>query len=501
LYTGENMRRSGILLAISSLPGKYGIGTFGKKAYEFVDFLDKAGQSLWQILPLGPTGYGDSPYQSFSTFAGNPYYIDLEEFINKGWLNAQECEAYNYGRADSVDYEVIYEAKFALLRKAYEAFKECKEQEENELETFKEQNLSWLEDYALYMAIKDKYHGASWTQWDKDIKLRKAGALDKYKKELDDEVEYYCFQQYYFYKQWNKLKSYVNQKGIRIVGDIPIYVAMDSADTWSHPELFDLDENCNPVNVAGCPPDAFTSLGQLWGNPLYKWDYHKKTEYKWWMSRMEHSFKLYDIVRIDHFRGFDEFYSIPYGRKDAVIGKWEKGPGIELFKYMKQKLGKKQVIAEDLGFLTDSVIKMVKNSGFPGMKVLQFAFDSREESDYLPHNYERNCVVYTGTHDNDTTRHWYDTLARGDKSFAKRYLDIRSPKDAVNRVLRAGLGSVADTCIVPMQDYLELGGDARMNYPSTLGNNWKWRLRADAVDNILAERIYKLCKLYGRTKK
>ncbi len=491
------MRKSGILLAISSLPGKYGIGTFGSKAYEFVDFLVKSGQSLWQILPLGPTGYGDSPYQSFSTFAGNPYYIDLEEFIQNGWLTVKDCEKYDYGNINSVDYEVIYKAKFALLKIAFDKSGFSKN---GKLEEFKKENSFWLDDYALYMAIKDSKKGVGWTDWEKDIKLRKKTALDSYKKKLAEEIEFYCFQQYFFYKQWMSLKAYANKNGIQIVGDIPIYVAMDSSDTWSHPELFDLDEDCNPVNVAGCPPDAFTALGQLWGNPLYKWDYHKQTDFAWWMMRMEHCFKLYDIVRIDHFRGFDEYYAIPFGSENAINGKWMQGPGMELFKCMKEKLGKKQVIAEDLGFLTDSVIKMVKRSGFPGMKVLQFAFDSREESDYLPHNYERNCVVYTGTHDNDTTRHWFDTLARPDRSFAKRYLDIRSSADAVNKMLRAGLGSVADTCIVPMQDYLELGGEARMNFPSTLGNNWKWRLNPDHLNDALSEKIRKLCKLYGRVR-
>ena len=492
------MRRCGILLAVSSLPGKYGIGSFGKQAYEFVDFLVKTGQSLWQILPLGPTGYGDSPYQSFSTFAGNPYYIDLEEFIKNGWLTQKDCEAYDYGDKMSVDYEVIYKAKFALLRKAYD---KSGVEKDADFVQFKKDNAFWLDDYALYMAIKDKHLGAGWTTWDDDIKKRNKKALEKYKKELSAEVECYCFQQYYFNKQWTALKAYANENGIQIVGDIPIYVAMDSSDTWSHPELFDLDENCDPVNVAGCPPDAFTALGQLWGNPLYKWDYHRETGYAWWLSRMDHCFKLYDIVRIDHFRGFDEYYAIPYGSENAIKGKWLPGPGLELFKCMKERLGKKQVIAEDLGFLTDSVIRMVKRSGFPGMKVLQFAFDSREESDYLPHNYERNCVVYTGTHDNDTTRHWFDTLARKDKSFAKRYLDIRTSADAVNKMLRAGLGSVADTCIVPMQDYLELGGETRMNFPSTLGNNWKWRLDSSMLDDACAQKIYKLCKLYGRVRK
>jgi len=493
----KNKRRSGILLAISSLPSKYGIGTFSKEAYEFVDFLTEAGQSLWQILPLGPTGYGDSPYQSFSTFAHSPYYIDLEEFINKGILTEKECSAYDYGSGDSVDYEVIYRAKYELLRKVFERLGSGNE-DKDDYERFKSENSEWLNDYALYMAIKNSKKGVSWTEWPKELKLRKPAALKAEKKKLAGDIEFYSFIQYIAYSQWNRLKKYANDHGIDIIGDIPIYVAMDSADTWSHPELFELDEDCNPINVAGCPPDAFTALGQLWGNPLYRWDYHKQTGYEWWMKRLKHSFETYDIVRIDHFRGFDEYYAIPYGRKDAVIGQWQKGPGLDLFKTMNEKIGRMPVIAEDLGFLTDSVVKMVKKSGFPGMKVLQFAFDSREESDYLPHNYERNCVVYTGTHDNDTTQHWYDTLAKPDKSFARRYLDIRSSKDAVEKMIRSGLGSVADTCIIPMQDYLKLGGEARMNYPSTLGNNWKWRLDIDMMNSDCAERIYKLCKLYGR---
>lgn len=493
----KSARRSGILLAVSSLPSKYGIGTFSKEAYDFVDFLKKAGQSLWQILPLGPTGYGDSPYQSFSTFAGNPYYIDLEEFVGYGWLKKTDCGKYDYGNEHFVEYEVIFKAKFALLKRAYKNSR-LTDDIGREYEEFVHANEAWLEDYALFMAVKDSLEGISWTKWPQDIKLRRPEAVKKYSDKLKEEMGFYRFLQFFFYRQWRRLKAYANKNRVEIVGDIPIYVAMDSADTWSHPELFELDEDCNPINVAGCPPDAFTALGQLWGNPLYRWDYHKETGYNWWMKRMEHSFGLYDIIRIDHFRGFDEYYAIPFGREDAVIGQWKKGPGLDLFDTMKKQLGKRPVIAEDLGFLTDSVIKMVKKSGFPGMKVLQFAFDSREESDYLPHNYNRNCVVYTGTHDNDTTRHWYDTLAKADKSFARRYLNIKSPKEAVDKMIRAGLSSVADTCIIPMQDYLELGGEARMNFPSTLGYNWKWRMSSGDVNDEKADEIYRLCKLYGR---
>lgn len=541
----RSLRQCGILLAISSLPSKYGIGTFSSEAYDFVDFLKKSGQSLWQILPLGPTGYGDSPYQSFSTFAGNPYYIDLEEFIDYGWISEKDCEKYNYGNEHFVEYNVIFDAKFALLKKAFKksgfgekagatfvtlakstaekpgvekvetekpgversAINSTTEEERSfadmlreEFEDFVMANSSWLEDYALYMSVKDSLKGISWTEWPEDIKLRRPKAVKEYSKKLEESIRFYNFQQFFFYRQWKKLKMYANNNGIQIVGDIPIYVAMDSADTWANPELFELDKDCRPINVAGCPPDAFTAKGQLWGNPLYRWDYLKETGYEWWMKRMAHSFEMVDIIRIDHFRGFDEYYAIPFGREDAVIGSWKKGPGLDLFKTMKEKLGDRPVIAEDLGFLTNSVRKMVKKSGFPGMKVLQFAFDSREESDYLPHNYDRNCVVYTGTHDNDTSRHWFDTLAKADKSFAKRYLDIKSPKDAVNRLIRAALSSVADTCIIPMQDYLELGGEARMNFPSTLGYNWKWRMDCSMTSEEQAEEIRKLCKLYGRVR-
>lgn len=489
------MRKSGILLPISSIPSKYGIGTFSKEAYEFVDFLEKAGQKLWQILPLGPTGYGDSPYQSFSTFAGNPYYIDLDEFIEKGYLTKKECEKYDYGTEEYVEYDMIFESRFALLKKAY---KNSHIEEDPDFKEFVCDNAFWLEDYALYMAIKDSLKGIAWTKWDEDIRLRKKAAMNRYQRELKEDISFYHFQQYFFAKQWKALKSYANKKGIQIVGDIPIYVALDSADTWANPQLFQLDDTCTPVAVAGCPPDAFSSTGQLWGNPLYRWDFHKESGYSWWMERIGYCYKLYDIIRIDHFRGFDEYYAIPYGDKTAEFGKWEKGPGIDLFLTLKQNLGKCQVIAEDLGFLTDSVLKLVKKTGYPGMKVLQFAFDSSEDSAYLPHNYPRNCVVYTGTHDNDTTRHWYDTLNRHDKSFCNRYLDIKSSKYVCEKLIRAALSSVADTVIIPIQDYLELGAEARINTPSTLGYNWKWRLDKNLLSDKLADRIYKLSHLYGR---
>ena len=493
------MRKSGILLPVSSLPSKYGIGTFSKEAYEFVDFLERAGQGFWQILPLGPTGYGDSPYQSFSTFAGNPYYIALEDLAEKGWLTKEECEECDFGGDNGyVDYEKIYLSRFRILRKAYERSGIGKEED---FHRFQEENRFWLEDYGLYMAVKNSFGARSWTEWEEDIRVRKPEAVEAYKEKYKEEIEFYQFQQYLFAKQWLALKAYANKKGIQIIGDIPIYVALDSADTWAAPELFQLDEECRPIGVAGCPPDAFSATGQLWGNPLYRWEYHKETGYEWWMRRIAYCYRLYDVVRIDHFRGFDEYYFIPYGDDTAEFGHWEKGPGYDIFKTMKEKVGKKPVIAEDLGYLTPSVLKLVKKTGYPGMKVLQFAFDDSEDSDYLTHKYNSNAVVYTGTHDNDTTVGWYGTLNRRDRAFAKRYLNIRSTKEIHWEFIRAALSSVADTAVIPMQDYLGLGAEARINIPSTLGDNWKWRLKKGQLDEGLAKRIREMTKLYGRLGK
>ncbi len=492
------MRACGILLPISSIPSAYGIGTFSKEAYEFVDFLEEAGQSYWQILPLGPTGYGDSPYQSFSTFAGNPYYIDLEELVEAGLITRQTCEDCDWGGSEAyVDYEKIYLSRFKVLE---EAFQNSRIEEDEDFNAFVAENDFWLPDYALYMAVKDSYEGKSWSEWEEDIRLRKPEALARYKEQFRDQIAFYEFQQYMFNIQWTKLKKYANDKGIKIIGDIPIYVAFDSADTWANPELFQLDEAGLPTGVAGCPPDSFSATGQLWGNPLYRWEYHKETGYEWWMKRISYCYKLYDVVRIDHFRGFDEYYNIPFGDETAEFGKWEKGPGYDLFKVMKQKIGNKPVIAEDLGFLTPSVGKLLKKTGYPGMKVLQFAFDSREKNDYLPHNYTANSVVYTGTHDNDTTLGWYQAISRKDRSFARQYLDIRSNKELVWNFIRAAVASVSDTAVIPMQDYLELGGEARINVPSTLGDNWKWRMVRGQLEEGLAQKICELCRTYGRVR-
>ena len=492
------MRKSGILLPISSLPSKYGIGTFSKEAYEFVDKLKEANQSIWQILPLGPTGYGDSPYQSFSTFAGNPYFIDLDELVNEGILTEEECSNYDWGSNDQyIDYEKIYLSRFKILKIAYERSKI------NENEAFRaycENNNWWLDDYALYMAIKDSYNGKSWIEWDSNIRTRESEAIDKYKEELKDDINFYKYQQYIFSCQWTKLKAYANEKGIKIVGDIPIYVALDSADTWSNLELFQLDKDGIPVSVAGCPPDAFSATGQLWGNPLYDWEYSRNTNHEWWIKRIEYSFKLYDVVRIDHFRAFDEYYSIPYGEDTAINGSWKKGPGIELFNTIKEKLGDVDIIAEDLGFLTETVKQLLDDTGYPGMKVLQFAFDSREDSDYLPHNYTKNCIVYTGTHDNNTIKGWYKEISSEDKQMSVDYINNKySKEDEIHwDFVCLAMRSVADTCIIPVQDYLGLDSEARINTPSTLGNNWNWRMNKGSLSKDIIEKIRMLTKLYGR---
>lgn len=492
------MRRNGMLLPIASLPSPYGIGGFSKEAYEFIDLLEETGQKLWQILPLGPTSYGDSPYQSFSTFAGNPYFIDLDTLAEKGWLTKEACEASDYGDNESyIDYGRIYNSRFVLLK---QAFLNSDILSDEKFTEFCKDNQHWLPDYALYMALKNQNDGKSWIEWEEEIRLRKPEAVECYKKELEEECNFYEFLQYEFHEQWTKVKEYAHEKGIQIVGDVPIYVAFDSADTWANPELFQLDEKNLPLGVAGCPPDAFSATGQLWGNPLYNWAYHKKTGYDWWLKRIAYCFDLYDIVRIDHFRGFDEYYSIPYGDETAVNGHWEKGPGMDLFDTVKEKLGELDIIAEDLGFLTESVFQLLKDSGYPGMKVLQFAFDPSEDSDYLTYKYQRNCVVYTGTHDNDTTAGWFEKLSDGDREVALRYMNsFYTPKEEQHWDLIAlAMRSTADTCIIPVQDFLGLGSEARINMPSTLGDNWKWRMTKGAFSEELKEKIRRMTKLYGR---
>lgn len=495
------MRASGILLPVSSLPSKYGIGCFSKSAYEFVDQLKEAGQRYWQILPLGPTSYGDSPYQSFSTFAGNPYFISLEDLIEEGVLTREECDGADFGSDPrSVDYGKMYRARFPLLRKAYERSDISRDQG---FQKFMEENAYWVRDYAIFMAVKDRFGGKSWDNWPEDIRKRWPYSMDYYQQELYFDIEFYEYIQYVFLKQWRKLKEYANGNGIQIVGDIPIYVAFDSADTWANPQLFQLDGENLPVAVAGCPPDGFAADGQLWGNPLYDWEYHRNTGYAWWMSRLAYCFTLYDVVRIDHFRGFDEYFSIPYGDVTAHNGHWEKGPGIEIFWKMRECLGEREVIAEDLGYVTDSVRQLVRDTGFPGMKVLEFAFDSRDTgsaNDYLPHNYPVNSVVYTGTHDNETLNGWFADIRPEERRLVRSYLNnFRDNSDEICwDMICTAMGSVSKLCVIPMQDYFGYDNTCRMNRPSTLGKNWKWRMTEGELTRDMILKIRDITARYGR---
>ena len=494
-------RGAGILLSITSLPSKYGIGCFSKSAYDFVDWLKAAGQTYWQILPLGPTSYGDSPYQSFSTYAGNPYFISLEALIEEGVLTEEECGAADLGEMEgTIDYKKLYENRYPLLRRAYERSDISNNPAYNR---FVQENGWWLSDYALFMAVKERFGGAPWTEWAQDIRLRWDYAMDFYRRELYFDIEFQQYLQFTFYKQWRALKEYANRQGVRIIGDIPIYVAMDSADAWAHPELFQLDGDNVPTAVAGCPPDGFSAVGQLWGNPLYRWEYHRQTGYDWWMKRLAHCFSLYDVVRIDHFRGFDEYYSIPRGAKTAIDGHWEKGPGIDLFRRMREVLGEKEVIAEDLGYVTDSVRRLVRDSGFPGMKVLEFAFDSRDSgcaNDYLPHNYTENCVAYTGTHDNETIRGWFESITEEERRLARAYIcDRYTPRQYLHTsFISLIMASRASLCVIPMQDYMGYDNTCRMNQPSTVGINWKWRLKEGELTEELKREIRGIARRYGR---
>ncbi|MBE6754076.1 MAG: 4-alpha-glucanotransferase [Ruminococcaceae bacterium] len=489
-------RRSGVLLHITSLPSPYGIGTVGRQAREFVDFLAEAGQSFWQILPLCPTSYGDSPYQSFSTFAGNTYLIDPDRLIEDGLLEKAECEALEWGSDPlAVDFGLMYESRNILLRKACGRLLTAPPEDYAD---FCKAEADWLEDYALFMAIKYDNGGVSWTEWPEELRRRESAAMEEAKERLAADVDFHKAAQYLFFRQWTELKQYANERGVEIIGDLPIYVAMDSADVWASPGLFMLDEDLIPIEVAGCPPDCFTADGQLWGNPLYNWEAMKNQRYRWWVRRIASCERLYDVTRIDHFRGFAGYYCIPYGMDNARIGQWREGPGIELFRVIKAELGERRIIAEDLGFLDDSVRKLLRQSGYPGMKVLQFAFDADGDSDYLPHHYPRNCIVYTGTHDNDTTLGWAAHARRKDVRFAKQYTRAGRALPLNWAMICTALSSVADTVITPMQDILGLGSEARMNTPSTLGCNWQWRMSADVCTPELAAKLRKYCEIYRR---
>ncbi|SNS12024.1 4-alpha-glucanotransferase [Anaerovirgula multivorans] len=489
-------RSSGILMHITSLPSPYGIGTFGKEAYRFVDFLEKSGQKYWQLLPIGSTGYGDSPYQSFSNFAGNPYFIDLDLLVKEGLLEKSDFDQLDFGSdPEKVDYEKIFINKLPVLKVAYH---KGREKHQGDIEKFKEENTLWLEDYGLYMALKFEFGLISWQEWPEAIKLRKENAMNYYKEKLKEEIEYWIFLQFLFFTQWKELKQYANEKNIKIIGDIPIYVAEDSVDTWGNSEIFLLDENKRPIQVAGCPPDAFSKTGQLWGNPIYRWDLLESTGFDWWIERIEGCIKLYDMIRIDHFRGLESYWAVPYEEETAVNGKWIKGPGMKLFDALKEKLGDVNIIAEDLGYLTPEVIDLRENTGYSGMKVLQFAFDTREESDYLPHNYDKNCVVYTGTHDNDTVNGWLLNEKKSDVDFAVKYLKLTEEEGYNWGFIRGAWSSVGKLAIAQMQDFLSLGSEARMNIPSTIGGNWLWRVKREDLTEALAKKIYTITKLYGR---
>ena len=489
-------RGSGILMHISSLPSRYGIGTLGREAYAFADFLHAAGQKYWQLLPLGPTSYGDSPYQSFSTFAGNPYFIDLDMLAEEGLLNRAELEAVNWGTEPRyVDYGRIYESRFRVLRAA---FRRGYDRDRTAVESFRREN-PWLANYALYMAVKRHFGMRSWLEWpDEAIRVRQPEAVERYGRELKEDVDFFSYLQYLFYRQWDALRSYIHSLGLKIIGDLPIYVAMDSADVWAEPEFFQLGEGNVPTEVSGVPPDYFSAEGQLWGNPLYDYDRMRADGFGWWIRRVEGARRLFDVIRIDHFRGLESYWAVPYGAATARTGRWRKGPGMDLVGVLTSWFSGLEIIAEDLGFLTPEVHQLLQESGLPGMKVLEFAFDAREPSSYLPHTYGRNCVCYVGTHDNETVMQWREQAARGDVTCARRYLGLNEEEGFNWGMIRGGMSSVADTFVAQMQDYLGLGPEARMNEPGTLGGNWQWRLLPGEASPALAKRIRQYARLYGR---
>lgn len=489
------MRSCGILMHISSLPSPYGIGTFGAEAEKFADWLKEAGQKYWQVLPIGPTGYGDSPYQPFSSFAGNPLLIDLDELVEHGYLAKKSLDNFDYGADPSyVDFDIVNRNKTALLREAFAGFTD-----DVGYTSFVIEEQDWLDDYALFMALKDKFGGRPWSDWDDDIKLREPEAVKRWTEELKDDIKFYKFVQYIFYRQWDRFHRYCNKNGIQLIGDIPIYVSPDCADVWAQPELFELDEKRVPKRVAGVPPDYFSATGQLWGNPLYNWEEMHKTGYKWWLKRIGKSKESFDMLRIDHFRAFDTYYAIPYGHKTAENGTWEKGPGMELFNAIKNDLGDVNIIAEDLGDIFDSVKELLRDTGFPGMRVLQFGFNpDNTDNDHLPHNYPKNCCAYTGTHDNSTIMQWYREADPKSRAMARRYVKPRLFERFSAACVRVVYASPANLAIIPMQDILGLGADARMNVPSTVGGNWKWRMLPGRLTASRAEKLRSLADTYFR---
>ena len=487
-------REAGILLPISALPSKYGIGCFSEEAYRFVDMLSLSGQRVWQILPLCPTSFGDSPYQSPCSFAGNPYFISLDALCGEGLITADELPSGEYG--ERIDYGRIYEERYPLLKKAYGRF--AQRGAPSEYGSFLAENCSWLEDYALFMAIKESMRGTAFSAFPEALRKRDPQALRDARGALEYEIGFYKFLQYEFFRQWNQLRRYAHSKNVKILGDMPIYVSADSSDVWAHPELFELDGDGRPLYVAGCPPDGFSPKGQLWGNPVYRWEEHKREDFRWWVERIDRAFLMYDIVRIDHFRGFDAYYSIPYGAEDATGGFWRKACGEELFATVREQLGERPIIAEDLGFITDGVRRLLSVCGYSGMKILQFGFDGDEE--HLPYNYPRGSVVYTGTHDNPTLCQWLSSLGEWERQRVAEYLRDRSEDigEIVKHLICVALQSCSELCIIPMQDYLLLGREGRMNIPSRGDGNWSWRMRSAAMSSSVFEEIGAFARMSGR---
>ena len=490
-------RSSGILLHITSLPSPYGVGNLGQAAYDFVDFLKKAGQTYSQILPICPPGYGDSPYQAFSTFAGNPYLIDPDQLVAAGWLTQSELDAQSWGsNPEHVDFALLYETRLPLLRRAFARFSQAVPADFDE---YAQQESAWLPEYALFMSVKAKFGNGPWTDWPSDIRAHQPAAIRRYTAELSEDIRFHCFLQYCFHKQWQRLRSYANERGIRIIGDLPIYVPLDSADVWSHPENFQLTRTRRPRVVAGCPPDGFSKNGQYWGNPIYDWVHMESRGFDWWLQRVGAAGRSFDVVRIDHFRGIESYWCIPAANRTARCGKWVKGPGKKLIDAIKAAYPSIDFIAEDLGFLTPEVLELVEHSGFPGMKVLEFAFDSREPSNYLPHNYNENCICYTGTHDNETLLQWCAKLPADANAYAREYLGIGINDDLANALIRAGMQSTANLFVAQMQDYLRLGAEARMNEPGKLQpENWRWRMLPGAASDALAQQIAALTRAADR---
>ena len=494
-------RSGGILFHPTSLPGRYGIGDLGPQAFRFVDWLVSTGSRLWQILPLGPTGYGDSPYQCFSAFAGNPYLISFDSLIEDRLLTENDFVTMPKFTASRVDYGQLIPWKIYILEKAFSHLSSTSSNFREEFDQFRTKNASWLEDYTLFMSIKEANGGGPWSEWEEAIRKRVPSALDKARTAHARDIERQSFYQFLFFKQWSKLKDYAHENGITIIGDIPIFIAYDSADAWANPELFFLDEKSLPKVVAGVPPDYFSATGQLWGNPLYKWSAHKKTGYQWWIQRFQSVLNLVDIVRLDHFRGFAGYYEVPYGSPTAEHGRWVKGPGRDFFEKLAPALSGYKgntlpIIAEDLGVITPDVVELRDRFHLPGMKILQFGFTNPTDP-FLPHNYSSNCVAYTGTHDNDTVLGWYDTAPESERNYACRYLNSDG-SDISWSMVRCIWSSVAVYAVAPMQDLLGLGGEARMNFPSRLGGNWEWRMSEEDMSDTLAERVKELNELYLR---